>query len=70
MATVMQKDVLLEYASIGHLLPYTKTDNMKKDSKTIGLLYHKISTTDHEDIDYQDTIKKIKKIRMKYENIR
>ncbi|MDN5077410.1 hypothetical protein PJV89_03830 [Aliarcobacter butzleri] len=67
MATIMEKDVLLEYASIGHLLPDDETEEMRKDSKDMGLIYHKISTTNYKDIDYEKTLKEIKKIREKYE---
>lgn len=67
MATIMEKDVLLEYASIGHLLPDDETEQMVKDSEDMGLLYHKISTTNYIDIDYKETLEKIRKIRKKYE---
>ena len=67
MATIMEKDVLLEYASVGHLLPDDEIEEMKKDSEDLGLLYHKISTTNYKDIDYEETLEKIKEIRAKYE---
>ncbi|MFW2567882.1 hypothetical protein [Aliarcobacter butzleri] len=67
MATIMEKDVLLEYASVGHLLPDDEIEEMKKDSEDMGLLYHKISITNYKDIDYEETLEKIKEIRAKYE---
>ncbi|MDH1976104.1 hypothetical protein [Aliarcobacter butzleri] len=67
MATLMEKDILLEYASVGHLFPDIRTEEMRKDSKDMGLIYHKISTTNYKDIDYEKTLKEIKKIREKYE---
>lgn len=67
MATIMEKDVLLEYASVGHLLPDDETEEMIKDSEEMGLLYHKISTTNYKDINYQETLNEIRKIREKYE---
>lgn len=67
MATIMEKDVLLEYASVGHLFVGERTEEMKEDSKAMGLLYHKISTTNYQDIDYKKTIDEIKDIRAKYE---
>lgn len=63
-----RKDVLLEFASIGHLLPDDETEEMRADSKAMGLLYHEIMMTQPENIDYQATLEKIKAIRYKYEN--
>ncbi|MDN5045414.1 hypothetical protein O8C96_06805 [Aliarcobacter butzleri] len=67
MATLMEKDVLLEYASVGHLFPDIRTEEMRKDSQAMGLIYHKISTTNYKDLDYKETLEKIKEIRSKYE---
>ncbi len=67
MATIMEKDLLLEYASVGHLFVGERTEEMKEDSKAMGLLYHKISTINYEEIDYKSMLNKIKEIRGKYE---
>ncbi len=68
MATIMEKDILLEYASVGHLMSKNQTEQMKKDSQKMGMLYHKISTTKHENIDFLKTLDEIDEIRKKYEN--
>ncbi len=67
MATLMEKDVLLEYASIGHLFPDVRTEEMKQDSKAMGRLHEDILCTNYKDIDYEETVKKIKALRDKYE---
>lgn len=67
MATYMEKDVLLEYAHIGHLLPDNETEEMKKDSKNIVEIWNYIIDTDPENINYEEAHKKIKEIRAKYE---
>ncbi|MFA6760268.1 MAG: hypothetical protein WCR69_04410 [Sulfuricurvum sp.] len=67
MATIMEKDLLLEYASVGHLFAGERTEEMKEDSKAMGLLCHKISTINYEEIDYKSMLNKIKEIRGKYE---
>ena len=66
MATYMEKDVLLEYASIGYLLPDEETEEMKEDSKTMGKLWHRIMKSEPQDINYQETLKEIKAIKDKY----
>ncbi len=67
MATIMEKDVLLEYANIGHLLPLNRTEEMEKDSKVIGKLWHKIIKCEPQELNYEETLKEIKEIRAKYE---
>ena len=62
MATIMEKDVLLEYASVGHLFPDTRTEEMREDSKAMGKLYENILCEDYQNIDYQKTLEKIKSI--------
>lgn len=53
MATIMEKDVLLEYASVGHLFPDIRTEEMKEDSKAMGKLYENILCEDYQNIDYK-----------------
>ncbi|MDH1976105.1 hypothetical protein PJV89_03835 [Aliarcobacter butzleri] len=67
MATLMEKDVLLEYASVGHLFPDIRTEEMREDSKAMGKLWHRIMKSEPKDIDYEATFKEIKEIRAKYE---
>lgn len=69
MATLMEKDVLLEYASIGHLVSsMEKTKEIDDDLTAMGALWREILSSDEKDIDYQATIKRIRAIRSKYEN--
>ncbi len=63
----MEKDVLLEYANIGHLLPKNKTKEMIQDFEIMCNLRREILQTEYEDIDFNNIIKKIKSIRSKYE---
>lgn len=64
----MEKDVLLEYAHIGHLIiNKERTQEMEEDSTAMGKLWRKILSTDHQDINYEATIEQIKAIRQKYE---
>ena len=63
----MEKDVLLEYASVGHLFVGDRTQQMRDDSKKMGLLYHEISKTNYTKIDFEEMVSKIKAIRGKYE---
>ncbi len=67
MATIMEKDVLLEMASIGYLLPDDETEEMKEDSRTIGKIWHKIMKSEPQDIIYDEILKEIKAIKDKYE---
>lgn len=67
MATIMEKDVLLEYASVGHLFPDIRTEEMKEDSKAMGKLYENILCEDYQNIDYKKTLEEIRLIRNKYE---
>lgn len=68
MATIMEKDVLLEYAHIGHLIiNREKTQEIEQDSIAMGKLWNDILYSDHQDIDYEKTIRQIKAIRQKYE---
>ncbi len=68
MATIMEKDVLLEYASIGYLTAgKTVTAGMKEDLTAIGKLREDILMNSPEDIDYEFMLNKFKEIRLKYE---
>lgn len=66
MATLMEKDVLLEYAHIGHLLPDIEIQEMKQDRIQMGKLWNEIISTHHEKIDYEAMLQKIKSLRFKY----
>lgn len=66
MATLMEKDVLLEYAHIGHLLPDIEIQEMKQDRIQMGKLWNEIISTHHEEIDYEVMLQKIKSLRFKY----
>lgn len=63
----MEKDVLLEYASIGHLLPRDRTQETMQDFEKMCNLRREILKTEYKDIDYNKMLKEIKKIRNKYE---
>ncbi len=67
MATLMEKDVLLEYAHIGHLLPKEKTAQTRQDSIAMGALWEQIIMTDPQDLDFNEMVQKIKALRSKYE---
>lgn len=67
MATLMEKDVLLEYAHIGHLLPDIEIQEMKQERIQMGKLWNEIISTHHEEIDYEAMLQKIKSLRFKYE---
>ena len=66
MATLMEKDVLLEYAHIGHLLLDIEIQEMKQDRIQIGKLWNEIISTHHKEIDYEAMLQKIKSLRFKY----
>ena len=66
MASLMQRDVLLEYACVGHLFEFDRNDEMRDDSKKMGEIYHQILMSEHENIDFEKTAEKIEKIREKY----
>lgn len=67
MATLMEKDVLLEYAHIGHLLLDIEIQEMKQDRIQMGKLWNEIISTHHKEIDYEAMLQKIKSLRFKYE---
>ncbi|MBZ7985711.1 hypothetical protein AVANS14531_05105 [Campylobacter sp. Cr9] len=66
MATIMEKDVLLEYASFGYL-----TDDETEEGEQDLIKMHEIKewlySTDEEDIDFENTKEQIKNLRQKYE---
>ena len=66
MATLLKKDVLLEYAHIGHLLLDIEIQEMKQDKIHIGKLWNEIISTHHEEIDCEAMLQKIKSLRLKY----
>lgn len=69
MATLMEKDVLLEYAHIGHLLPEIETKETKQDSIEMGRLWEQIAMSEPQNLDFDKMIQKIKTLRLKYEKI-
>ena len=66
MATLMEKDVLLEYASFGWLIK-DDTQESEKDLQAMGELWNEILMTEPKNLDYQTMIEKIKTLRSKYE---
>lgn len=66
MATLMEKDVLLEYASFGWLIK-DDTQESEKDLQAMGELWNEILMTEPKNLDYQAMIEKIKTLRSKYE---
>lgn len=69
MATYMEKDVLLEYANIGHLtIGMEITKEIDEDLSKLGMLREDILISDPKDINYEQSIEDINKVRKKYEN--
>ena len=66
MATLMEKDVLLEFASFGWLIK-DDTQESEKDLQAMGELWNEILMTEPKNLDYQAMIEKIKTLRSKYE---
>lgn len=66
MATLMEKDVLLEYVSFGWLIK-DDTQESEKDLQAMGELWNEILMTEPKNLDYQTMIEKIKTLRSKYE---
>lgn len=70
MATIPQKDVLLECAS--GAIALTKNcplDDLEAKSyrDEVGKLYNKILTTQPEELNYQEELESIRKLRARYE---
>ena len=66
MATLMEKDVLLEYVSFGWLIK-DDTQESEKDLQAMGELWNEILMTEPKNLDSQTMIEKIKTLRSKYE---
>jgi len=66
MATYMEKDILLEFASVGYLID-DLTDEAKADIVKMGVLHWEILMTEPEKLDFKGTLEKIKSIKAKYE---
>lgn len=66
MATIMEKDVLLEYVSFGWLVK-EKTPESEADLDAMGDLWHQILRTDEKDLDFNAMVQKIRALRSKYE---
>ena len=56
MATLMEKDVLLEYAHIGHLLPEKKTPEARQDSIKMGKLRKHIMMSEPQTLDFKEMV--------------
>ncbi len=67
MATIMEKDILLEYAQLGHLTPKNTTEEIEKDCKKMWRLRRDILKKECQDIDFDSSVNKIKELRNKYE---
>ncbi|WP_267523093.1 hypothetical protein [Campylobacter sp. MG1] len=67
MATIMEKDVLLEYASFGYLIDDETLDG-EQDLIKMHEIKEYLYDTNYADIDYESTKEQIKKLRQKYEN--
>ncbi|QDM01420.1 hypothetical protein [Aliarcobacter butzleri] len=62
MATIMEKDVLLEYANIGHLtIGMEITKEINEDLSILGMLRENILMSVPKDINYKQSIEEIKK---------
>jgi len=66
MATYMEKDILLEFASVGYLID-DLTDEARADIAKMGALHWEILMTEPEKLDFKGTLEKIKSIKAKYE---
>lgn len=66
MATIMEKEVLLEYASFGYLID-DEIEEVEQDLNKMHEIKEWLYSTDEEDIDYESIKEQIKKIRQKYE---
>ena len=66
MATIMEKDVLLEYVSFGWLIK-DDTPQSREDLHRMGQLWREILRTPYQEIDYQAMVATIKAIRSTYE---
>lgn len=58
MATIMEKDVLLELANYCHATLKSNTQNWKDAC----LLHGKLLSMDYKDISYKETLKEIKRL--------
>jgi len=68
MATFMEKDVLLENATLGYLITgLNRTDKIDKDEQEMNELYWDIMMKEPREIDYDKMCQKIKFIKEKYE---
>ena len=66
---IARKDVLLEAANIGHLLPDDETEEMKADHKAMCQIWNDIMDTKPQDLDdvlYEAFFEKINAIKYKY----
>lgn len=65
MATIMEKEVLLEYASFGYLIN-DETEEGEQDLNKMHEMKEWLYSTDEEDIDYESIKERIKNLRQKY----
>lgn len=74
MATLMEKDILLEFST--SMIPDTfiyeekfgKSKEMEKIRKEAGLLWQEIMDEDYKNIDYEVTMRKIDNLHIRVKN--
>ena len=74
MATLMEKDILLEFST--SMVPDTfeyeekfgKNEEMEKIRKEAGLLWQEIMDEDYKNIDYKATMQKIDNLHIRVKN--
>ncbi|NCD01282.1 hypothetical protein EOL94_04280 [bacterium] len=69
MATIMEKDVLLELArgSLALTQGLGNGEEVEADRRAMGTLWAEIMDTNYQKIDYDAMLKKVKALRAKYE---
>ncbi|MBN1838862.1 MAG: hypothetical protein JW802_02345 [Campylobacterales bacterium] len=69
MATIMEKDVLLELArgALALTQGLGNGDEVEADRNAMGTLWAEIMDTNYQKIDYDAMLKRVKALRAKYE---
>lgn len=68
MATIMEKDVLLEYVSFGYLVKDRNSKETQNDLNKMKEIKQWLYVTNEEDINYEEMKELIRNLRQKYEN--